>query len=104
MRLSRKALDILWNASEKYTVAAKDEQAWVFDVRPVNGRLVGEDIHICHVLREHGVDIWLDPHIVSGHSGMKRWTGSFADWLGRAQIEAQLRGELVFTASAGGAA
>ena len=88
MRLSRKALDILWDSSEKYTAFGKDRpSAWIFDIRPVNGELVGEDIHICHVLRAHGVEIWLDPTMNCGHVGQKRFVGDFVDWLARAQAQ-----------------
>ena len=84
MRLSRNAMECLWNAAEKYTVGDNKRQAaWIFDVRPVNGELVGEDIHICHVLRERGIEIWLDPAINGGHVGQKRWQGDFLSWLER---------------------
>ena len=86
MRLSRKALDLLWDNSEKYTIVGRDRQsAWIFDVRPMNGHLVGEDIHICNKLRSLGMEIWLDPMINGGHSGQKRWQGDFANWLARVQ-------------------
>lgn len=90
MRLSRKALGVLWDASEKYTVAGV-ERAWVFDVRPVDGVLVGEDIHICHTLRKYGIEIWLDPLMDGGHVGPKRFVGNFANWLQRAQAETEAK-------------
>ena len=86
MRLSRRALDILWDASEKYTIVGRDKpSAWIFDVRPVNGELVGEDIHVCHTLRAHGIETWLDPTMNSGHVGQKRFVGDFAAWVAMAQ-------------------
>ena len=90
MRLTRKAMDILWEPAEKYDHpdgGKMEERAWIFDIRPINRELVGEDIHICHTLRAHGLDIWLDPGIASGHSGMKRWVGNFPAWLSRLQAE-----------------
>ena len=88
MRLSRKALDLLWDAAEKYTIVGTNKRsAWIFDIRPVDGVLVGEDIHICHTLRAHDIEIWLDPAMNGGHVGQKRFVGDFAAWLKRAQAE-----------------
>jgi len=88
MRLSRKALNILWDAAEKYTILGTGTpSAWIFDIRPVDGLLVGEDIHICNTLRLHDVDVWLDPTMNCGHVGQKRFVGDFAAWLARAQAE-----------------
>lgn len=84
MRLSRKALDALWDAAEKYTIMGRDRpSAWIFDVRPVNGHLVSEDNHMCFTLRRLGFEIWLDPLMCGGHIGPKRFAGDFAGWLAR---------------------
>jgi hypothetical protein len=89
LRLSRKAMDALWDASEKYTIVGRAKpSAWVFDIRPVNGQLVGEDIHMCHMLRSLGFEVWLDPTMCCGHIGQKRFAGDFGAWLARAQAEA----------------
>lgn len=87
MRLSRKALDVLWDAAPKYKIVGGDgvERAWVFDIRPVNGVLVSEDNFMCATLRKAGIEIWIDPRMVGGHIGPKRFHGNFLDWLERAR-------------------
>lgn len=37
--------------------------------------LIGEDVVLCHRLRELGFDLWLDPDIGFAHCGNHRWTG-----------------------------
>ena len=86
MRLSRRALDALWDAAEKYIVTGTGKQsAWIFDVRPVNGELVSEDTHMCQTLRRAGIEVWLDPTMNGGHVGQKRFVGDFAKWLAKMQ-------------------
>lgn len=85
MRLSRRAMDVLWDAAPKYKIVGgqDSELAWIFDVRPVNGALVGEDIFMCMTLRKQGIEIWLDPTMDGGHIGQKRFHGNFLSWLER---------------------
>lgn len=90
LRLSRAAMQALWDGSEPYMVAhGREPSRWIFDYRPVNGVLVGEDTFACVKLQALGVETWLDPTMVVGHLGTKKWTGNFAAWLGRAQAEAR---------------
>ena len=85
IRFSRKALQILWDNSEEYCVFGKEKSRWIFDIRPVNGVLVGEDTMVSMKLKAHGIQTYLDQHMTCGHIGPKKWTGDFADWLKRAQ-------------------
>ena len=86
LRLSRAAMQMLWDNAEPYSNGkAKEPSRWVFDFRPINGELVGEDTLLCMKLQEFGIDTWLDPTMVVGHVGTKKWTGDFANWLGRMQ-------------------
>jgi hypothetical protein len=87
IRYSRKALQTLWDHSEKYRISGGDESAWIFDIRPVNGVLVGEDTMVGMKLKEHGIQTYLDQSMNPGHVGVKKWTGNFADWLARAQAQ-----------------
>jgi len=80
LRLSHRALQLLWDNSEKYT-KGKKHGAWIFDIRPVNGELVGEDTMMGDKLRSLGIETWLDPSMTCGHIGVKRYTGDFAAWL-----------------------
>lgn len=81
LRLSRKAVQYLWDTSVPYE--EKDQgkvRRWIFDVIVDNGDLISEDILICQRLIEGGFNIWLDPTITCGHTGMKRYTGDFNAW------------------------
>ncbi len=80
LRISRKALQALWDASEAYTNEGKTCR-WIFDVCPVNGSLVGEDMMMCQKLRELGFSIYLDPSFTPLHIGMKKYFGDFASYI-----------------------
>lgn len=85
IRLSRKAMLALWNQAEEYRDDSGKVSRWIFDVRPINGRLVGEDIFMTMMLREAGISVYLDPAITCSHIGTKKWDGNFAAWLARIQ-------------------
>lgn len=81
LRLSRKALEGLWNNSEKYRGLSGREQAWIFDARPVKGELVSEDTHVCDKLRGIGIPTYIDPSVTCGHYGLKDYRADFVAWL-----------------------
>jgi len=86
IRFSRKALQTLWDNSEEYTTFLVDSPSrWIFDVRPHNGELRGEDTYVSDRLREFGIATWLDPKMTCGHFGEHRYVGDFGDFLKRAQ-------------------
>lgn len=85
LRMSRRAMQALWDASEKYVGPDGIETAWIYDIRPQNGELVGEDTHVCDKLRSLGIETWIDPTMCPGHSGMKRFAGDFGTWFARQQ-------------------
>lgn len=89
LRLSRKALQILWDNSEKY-IGFKDKtpSAWIFDIRPVDGVLVGEDTAVNDKLRKFGIPTWLAPGMTCGHIGPKRFAGDFGAWLAKVRSKA----------------
>lgn len=88
LRLSRRALQVLWDNSEKYRgFINKPESAWIFDVRPVNGELVGEDTCMSDKLRAHGIQTWLAPGMTCSHIGPKRFVGDFDAWLAKARMK-----------------
>lgn len=87
LRLSRRALQLLWDNSEPYSCMGKTPTRWIFDIRPVNGVLVGEDVMVSMKLRALGIETYLDPSMTCAHIGMKRYTGNFAAWLERMQAE-----------------
>lgn len=86
LRLSSRALQVLWDNSEKYTgFQNKPQSAWIFDVRPVNGELVGEDTCMSDKLRQHGIQTWLAPGMTCAHIGPKKYVGDFDAWLAKAR-------------------
>lgn len=88
IRFSRHALQVLWDNSEKY-IGFKDKppSAWIFDIRPVNGELVGEDTAVSDKLRANGIATWLAPGMTCGHIGPKRYIGDFDAWLAKARAD-----------------
>ena len=85
LRLSKKAMRALWDASDPYQVLGAPLSRWVFDIRPVDGLLQGEDVWLCRKLRALGFQIHLDQTITCGHIGAKKFNGNFANWLERAK-------------------
>jgi hypothetical protein len=58
-----------------------EEYRWIFDIAVQNGELVSEDNIVCDKLRAAGIPTWVDPSIVIGHHGPKRYAGDFRTWL-----------------------
>jgi hypothetical protein len=88
LRMSRKAVQHLWDTSPKYSERGRDiDRRWIFDVQIKNADLVSEDIHVCDRLREGGFPVWLDTQITCGHTGIKHFVGDFSAWF------AQLRNQ-----------
>lgn len=87
LRLSRKAVQYLWDNSEHYEEKeAGKVRRMIFEVLVKNGDLWSEDITICQKLIEGGFNIWLDTTITCGHTGMKRYTGDFNAWFNNFRI------------------
>ena len=81
LRLSRRALRLLWDNSESYRCLSQAPSRWIFDVRPVGGVLVGEDTFLSLKLKQLGIITYLDASMTCGHTGAKRFTGDFQAWL-----------------------
>lgn len=81
LRLSARAMEALWDASEEYRDDQNERNRMMFDVRVVNGRLVSEDIGMALKLRGAGIETYLDPTITCSHIGRKKFTGDFDAWL-----------------------
>ena len=82
MRLRRRAIEMLWNASSEYQERHKDEPSrMVFDVQVVDGELISEDIVLCNKWIDMGEKVYIDPTINCGHSGEKRWISNFSGWI-----------------------
>lgn len=90
LRLSRKALQALWDqaADEEYEDNGKINRM-VFNVKVVNRRLVSEDNFMCNRLTDAGFTINLDPSFTISHIGPKRYTGDFLAWITAMQRKAR---------------
>ena len=88
VKISRYALDYLWNNSEKY-IDPKDneERRMIFDVVIINQSLHSEDINMFTKLKEGGFKIWLDPMITCNHSGPNKFTGNFNEWYKKLRLD-----------------
>jgi hypothetical protein len=54
------------------------------------GKWWGEDVAFCRYCREEGVQVWIDPNIDLGHTGEKRWSGNYHQYLLRQPKPEQL--------------
>jgi hypothetical protein len=82
LKMSKAALQSLWDSSESYTFN-EQERRWIFDVEIQDGDLVSEDILVCKKLVAAGFDINVDSTITCGHVGSMYYSGNFADFVVR---------------------
>ena len=84
VRLSRRALQYLWNNSPAY-MDPKDnrERRMAFDVVIRDGGLMSEDIFMFEHLIRGGFRVWLDPAITCNHTGPHKFKGDFQGWYDR---------------------
>jgi hypothetical protein len=80
MRLTRFALERLWNISEPYDAEGK-EHRMVCDIRVVNRELISEDYVIANKWKSLGYKTWLDPSITIQHIGNKKYEGDFQKFI-----------------------
>lgn len=77
--MSRDAMQYLWDSAEIYT-SPENKKKWVFDTPIRDGSFTGEDVAICHKLREGGFRIFIDPSKTCGHVGVHKFDGDFANF------------------------
>mgnify|MGYP001604789690 CR=1 FL=1 len=87
VRLSRRALQALWDSCEEYENEGH-KCRWIFDVYPVNGKLVSEDNMMCMKLQALGFPILLDQSFTVVHIGPKKYRGDFKSYVERLQAKA----------------
>jgi hypothetical protein len=81
LRFSKRAIKMLWDASEEYKDGDKTYRH-VFETKVVNGQLLGEDVMVCQKWRDLGEKVYVHPDISISHIGKKRWDGgSFKDYV-----------------------
>lgn len=81
LRLSRRAMQALWDASEPYANGMTGEDRAIFDMKIIDGTMYSEDYIMCHKLKDLGIKIWLDPRMPCNHEGPKVFQGRFDLWL-----------------------
>lgn len=99
LRLSRHAMQVLWDNSEEYSVRKSSEAPlrWIYHYGPHKGELRSEDAYACQMLRDFGIPTWIDPTMNGGHVGIKRYAGDFlgeyAKWceMAKAPVKPELK-------------
>lgn len=76
LRISREALQQVWDISEPYT-SEGEEHRMVCDIKVENGDLISEDYVLANKWKSLGYKIWLDPTITINHIGIKKFRGDF---------------------------
>jgi len=85
MKISRRALEKVWDISEEYVNEGK-KCRMVFDVQLVDGELVSEDNVFCRKWRKLGEKVYIDPSMTCNHIGAKKYSGNFLAFLKQANI------------------
>jgi hypothetical protein len=87
VKMSKKAVRDLWDASESYQNEGR-ESRMVCDIKVVDGQLCSEDVVVFQKLKDLGYDIWLDPRMTCVHIGTKKFYGNFEDFAKRLSAKA----------------
>jgi len=80
MKVSRFALEKLWEMSDVYT-SEGEEHRMICDIKVENGDLISEDFVIANKWKSLGYKIWLDPTITLNHIGTKKYKGNFNNFI-----------------------
>jgi len=80
MKISRFALQKLWDISESYT-SEGEEYRMICDIKVENGDLISEDYILGNKWKNLGYKIWLDPTITLNHIGTKKFKGNFNQFI-----------------------
>lgn len=80
MKISRFALEKLWEVSDKY-MSEGEEHRMICDIKVENGDLISEDYIICNKWKSLGYKVWLDPTITLNHIGTKKYKGNFKQFI-----------------------
>jgi hypothetical protein len=85
LRLSKNAIQALWDAERQEYHGVHGKAKWICEVLAENGEIIGEDIVLCNKLHACGFKIYLDPEICCGHVGLKMYSENFSEFLGAMQ-------------------
>jgi choline kinase len=86
MKISRFALEKLWNISEPY-ISEDEEHRMICDIKVENGDLISEDYIIANKWKNMGYRVWLDPTITLNHIGVKKFKGNFQSFMNKLNYE-----------------
>lgn len=81
MKVSKFALEKLWEISPKYTDDNGTINSMVFDVIVENGELISEDYVVCKKWKDLGYKVWIDPTITCNHIGVKKFSGNLNEFI-----------------------
>lgn len=81
MKISKFALEKLWEMSEPYTSDEGDLQRMVCDIAVKDGMLISEDYIICKKWQSLGYKVWADPTITINHIGIKKFKGDVSSFI-----------------------
>jgi hypothetical protein len=76
LKLTRTAMDILWNASPEYRYDGKTRRM-ICNMDIVDGGLISEDVQICNKLKAGGLKIFANIDATCSHFGTKRFDGNY---------------------------
>lgn len=88
LKLSRKALEALWNTNPTVEFRGK-ELKLICEYATNYQSFIGEDIYLCSKLKELDFDVWVNTNFTCGHIGDKVWLGDFKDFLNYIQTNNQ---------------
>lgn len=80
LKLSRKALESLWNSNPTILFREK-ELKLICEYATSYNEFVGEDIYLCTKLKELEFNIWVNPNSTCARIGSKVWMGDFSHFL-----------------------
>lgn len=80
-RMSKKAINYLWDSSDSY-IDTKDnkERRMICDVQLIDKQMYSEDIVMFMKLKQGGFKIYLDTSMTCNHIGPKKFTGNFSNY------------------------
>lgn len=81
MKISKFALQKLWDMSDPYKTDEGDEQRMVCNVIVKDGVLISEDYVICKKWQSLGYKVWMDPTITINHIGIKKFKGDISSFI-----------------------
>jgi hypothetical protein len=84
VKLSRKALQALWDNSPQYTNEGKVRRM-VCNVEVIDGQLYSEDVSMFRKLNALGFDCWLNPRMTCAHIGTKKFVGNLQNYLAKGE-------------------